>query len=133
MSVTYIPASVRREVRERAGNRCEYCGIHEDDTQFGCEVDHILSEKHGGETTLGNLALACFYCNRNKGSDIASVRSADDATLVRFFSPRADRWDDHFERADTGEIFPRTEIGRVTARIFGFNHEHRILERLALQ
>ena len=27
---------------------CEYCLIHEDDTVFGCEVDHIISTKHGG-------------------------------------------------------------------------------------
>ena len=133
MSVTYISAALRREVRERAGNRCEYCGIHEDDTQFGCEVDHVLSEKHGGETTPDNLALACFYCNRNKGSDIASILSADDTTLIRFFSPRRDRWSDHFEHHSSGRILTKTDMGRVTARIFGFNDEHRILERLALR
>jgi hypothetical protein len=25
--------------------------IHEDDTYLGCQVDHVISEKHGGETT----------------------------------------------------------------------------------
>ena len=66
MSVTYIPVTLRQAVRDRAECRCEYCHIHEDDTEFGCEVDHILSEKHLGKTVLENLALACFFCNRNK-------------------------------------------------------------------
>ncbi len=88
MSVTYISVALRQAVRERAANRCEYCRIHEDDTEFGCEVDHVLSEKHLGRTTLDNLALACFFCNRSKGSDLGSVLSADDPTLIRFFNPR---------------------------------------------
>ncbi len=42
---------------------CEYCLIHEDDTFFGCEVDHIISQKHGGPTEPENLAYACLPCN----------------------------------------------------------------------
>lgn len=30
-------------------------------------------------------------------------------------------------------IVPKTDIGRVTVRIFGFNAENRLLERQALQ
>ncbi|WP_395144698.1 HNH endonuclease [Armatimonas sp.] len=133
MSTTYIPLPLRREVRERARNRCEYCGIHENDTQFGCEVDHILSEKHGGLTITENLALACFFCNRNKGSDIGSVRDSDDPTLIRFFNPRTDLWETHFEEDSQIHIVGKTDIGRVTVRIFGFNAENRILERQALR
>ena len=44
MSQTYIPAEMRRLVIGRAGRHCEYCLIHEDDTYFGCEVDHVVSE-----------------------------------------------------------------------------------------
>ena len=73
MSETYISAELRRFVRARANAGCEYCGIAETDTWFGCEVDHIISEKHGGLTGPENLALACVTCNRAKGSDIASV------------------------------------------------------------
>lgn len=131
MSVTYISATLRRQFRERAQNRCEYCQIHEEETEFGCEVDHILSEKHGGSTVVENLALACFFCNRNKGSDIGSVRSSDDPALIRFFNPRIDSWEAHFERDSEFRIVGRTDIGRVTARIFGFNAEGRRLEREA--
>lgn len=58
MSSTHIPAEVRRAVVARAQGLCEYCLIHEVDTYFGCQVDHIISEKHGGATELENLALA---------------------------------------------------------------------------
>ena len=70
MSKTYISVALRRTVAKRANRLCEYCLIHEDDTYFGCQVDHIISEKHDGPTDESNLAYACLYCNRNKGSDI---------------------------------------------------------------
>lgn len=73
MSVTYIPAQLRRAVLHRADWLCEYCLIHEDDTFLGCQVDHIIAEKHGGITDFTNLALACTNCNRAKGSDIATL------------------------------------------------------------
>jgi 5-methylcytosine-specific restriction endonuclease McrA len=40
---------------------------------FDLEVDHIIVEKHGGETRLENLCCACLTCNRFKGSDIAII------------------------------------------------------------
>jgi hypothetical protein len=132
MSVTYIPAAMRRQVIKRAKNCCEYCGIHEDDTGYGCEVDHVVSEKHGGETIADNLGYACFFCNRNKGSDLGSIRSSSDLSLVRFFHPRIDDWEEHFVLQANMYIEPLTDIGRVTVRIFGFNAENRVLERLVL-
>src|SRR5580700_4800114 len=126
MSITHIPVAMRRLVRKRAGNRCEYCGIHEDDTEFGCEADHIIGEKHLGRTDPENLALACFFCNRNKGSDLGSIRSTDDPVFVRFFNPRTDDWSDHFEYDALLYIQPKTDIGQVTARILGFNAENRL-------
>jgi 5-methylcytosine-specific restriction endonuclease McrA len=54
---SYVRADVRREVYDRADGRCEYCLIHERDTFLGCQVDHIVSEKHGGANDASNLAL----------------------------------------------------------------------------
>lgn len=101
MSVTYIPAELRRQVVARAGELCEYCLIAEDDTFYGCEVDHIISEKHGGRTDFENLALACVCCNQAKGSDIGSIRW-ESQEFVRFFNPRTDCWADHFELVGIG-------------------------------
>lgn len=56
---TDVSQRLRRRVAERAYHVCEYCLIHEDDTFWGCQVDHIISRKHGGVTEPGNLAWAC--------------------------------------------------------------------------
>ncbi len=131
MSQTYIPAEMRRLVIGRAGRRCEYCLIHEDDTYFGCEVDHVVSEKHGGLTVVENLAYACLVCNRYKGSDLGSIL-VPSGDLIRFFNPRIDAWSDHFS-LDGVTIKPLTVIGQVTERIFRFNAIERLMEREALR
>jgi len=95
---SYVSAALRRLVAERAGRICEYCLIHEDDTFFGCQVEHIISEKHGGPTAEDNLAWACVFCNRYKGTDIASISST--GKLSRLFNPRLDRWSEHFAWRD---------------------------------
>jgi HNH endonuclease len=136
LSTTYISAELRRQVIVRAERLCEYCLIHEDDTFFGCEVDHIISEKHGGPTEADNLAYACLICNRNKGSDVGSiVPPLSSGLFSRFFNPRIDRWPEHFalDESDGITITPLTEIGAATTRIFAFNSSERLLERQALR
>lgn len=73
MSRTYISATLRRTVSDRAQNCCEYCLIPEMLALASHQVDHIIAEKHGGATTTENLALSCPLCNQAKGSDIASI------------------------------------------------------------
>ncbi|GAB4458321.1 MAG: HNH endonuclease signature motif containing protein [Armatimonadaceae bacterium] len=130
MSTTYIPAELRRLVKYRAKDCCEYCRIPEDATVNGCEVDHIIAEKHNEQTSEENLAYACFFCNRNKGSDLGSYKP-NTQDFVRFFNPRIDSWAEHFviDPTDHATILSLTEIGEVTARIFGFNDPNRIQER----
>jgi HNH endonuclease len=127
---SYVPAELRRMVAARAYGLCEYCLIHEDDTFLGCQVEHIVSEKHGGLTESLNLAYACVFCNRFKGTDLGTLDAAG-KNLVRFYNPRTDRWGDHF-RLDDARIVPLTDIGDATVRIFGMNAPDRILERREL-
>ena len=127
MSKTYVSVALRQLVRIRAKSLCEYCLIREEDTYFGCQVDHIISEKHGGSTQESNLAYACSYCNRNKGSDLGSI-VWEPQRFCRFFNPRTDRWTNHF-RLDGVRIAFLTTIGEVTARILDFNHVDRLIER----
>lgn len=129
MSTTYISAALRREVIARANYICEYCLIHEDDTFLGCHVDHIVSEKHGGLTISANLALACTFCNLRKGSDLGSLSAG--GVLTRFYHPRTDNWEEHFE-LQGAVIISLTDIGDVTARILRFNNSDRLLERQIL-
>ncbi|MBA2647884.1 MAG: HNH endonuclease [Pyrinomonadaceae bacterium] len=87
MSITYIPAAVRRLVVERAGNRCEYCLLPADVAFFPHEVDHVIAEKHGGKTEADNLAFSCWRCNRHKGSDLGSF-DPQTQNFSLLFNPR---------------------------------------------
>lgn len=91
---------------------------------LGCQVDHIISEKHGGATSAENLAYACTFCNWHKGSDIAS--------LVRLFHPRLDAWDEHFAVVSV-VIQARTPVAEATAHLLKFNTPEHLLEREALR
>ncbi|MDU9049880.1 MAG: HNH endonuclease signature motif containing protein [Candidatus Electrothrix sp. Rat3] len=125
----YINPDLRQFVAERAEHLCEYCLIHEDDTYLGCEIDHIISLKHGGISDADNLAYACTFCNRHKGSDVGSV--LNDTEFVRFYNPRQDQWSEHFHLEGLN-IRPLTSIGEATAKILLFNAEERLLERESL-
>lgn len=118
---------IRRRVGERAYLVCEYCLIHEDDTFWGCQVDHIISRKHGGSEELENLAFACACCNANKGSDIASL-AGNPPRVTRLFHPRRDRWLRHFHSAKEF-IEPVDDVGEATAKLLQLNHPNRIEER----
>lgn len=122
----WISAELRHAVASRANFLCEYCLIAEADAFYGCEVDHIISLKHGGVSDLENLTYACAVCNRAKGSDIGSISTTGEFT--RFFNPRTDKWNEHF-RVEEATIRPLTAIGEVTARILGFNESARVHER----
>src|SRR5712692_524060 len=73
MAQVYIPTALRRLVVERASGRCEYCGLSEALAFAPHELDHIIAQKHGGQTEADNLAFSCALCNKHKGSDVASV------------------------------------------------------------
>ncbi len=129
---TDITNSLRAEVARRAGHRCEYCLIREEDTGFPHQVDHIISRKHGGSSAADNLALAYIVCNRHKGGDVASI-DVDTGEVVPLFHPRRDRWADHF-RISGEHIEPlTTKVGRVTIGLLRLNAAERLSERRLLQ
>ena len=104
--------------------------LAEADAYFPHEADHIIAVKHGGTSTLENLAWACFDCNRFKGSDIASLDVVTQA-LVPLFHPRVHVWLEHFQLAG-GEIRPLTPIGRVTVALLKLNLPPRVEVRATL-
>ena len=126
----YIPEKLRVKVAERAQFRCEYCHRLEEDSFIKYQIDHIISRKHGGSTTLENLAYCCPICNNNKGSDIATVLQNEDV-LIRLFHPRKQNWLEHFEVSE-GLFIAKTEIAEATIKILDLNNINRILERLDL-
>lgn len=122
----WISHELRQTIAARANLLCEYCLVAEADTFYGCEVDHIISLKHGGSSEADNLAYACALCNRSKGSDIGSISRAGE--FARFFNPRTDRWAEHF-LLEHAVIRPLTTVGEVTAHILEFNNSARLHER----
>ena len=125
--MSYISASLRKQVTDRAESKCEYCQFPQALSFFTFEMEHVISEKHDGETVLDNLALACPPCNRAKGSDLGSIDYITQK-LTPFFHPRLQRWSDHF-RFENAAIVPLTAEGRVTTKILQFNSPDRISER----
>lgn len=111
-----VPDRLRRQVQERAQERCEYCLIHEADMYYPHEPDHVIAEKHGGSTSFENLAWSCFYCNRFKGTDLASIDPAS-GKAVFLFNPREQRWNRHF-RLNGALIEGITSSGRATVSFF---------------
>lgn len=130
MSKSYISASLRKAVYERADNLCEYCLISQVATFASHQIDHIIAEKHGGLTELNNLALSCTLCNQYKGSDLTSI-DPKTGKIVPLFHPRRDQWGEHFQVIE-GKIIPKTAKGRVTAKLLQFNTKERVEERQLL-
>lgn len=130
MSVTHIPAALRRLVVERANRRCEYCLLPANVAFFPHEVDHIIAEKHGGLTEADNLAFTCWRCNRHKGSDLGSF-DPQTGSFSFLFNPRKQLWTEHFTFKDT-EIFGLTVEGRTTAKLLQLNSNERRSERQRL-
>ena len=126
-----MEASLRKLVRERAGNRCEYCRIHQtQDPFFTFHIDHVIARQHGGKTEPENLCLSCYRCNSHKGPNIASIDPKTEE-IVRLFHPRRDSWADHFEWVGA-ILVGRTPIGRATAALLAVNHPDYVLLRESL-
>ena len=119
-----------RLVWQRARHRCEYCQIPQAYSTLTYEIDHILAKKHEGRTTLGNLALTCYYCNSYKGPNIAGIDPRS-RRLTRLFHPRRHNWSKHF-RWDGPILICRTVIGRTTISVLNINDPEAVAIRAAL-
>jgi hypothetical protein len=125
-----VNAQLRQLVADRAYHVCEYCLLHEEDTFWGCQIDHIISRKHDGASVPENLAWACACCNNYKGSDIATL-VGQPPRLSRLYHPRKDRWSDCFRLAGY-RIEPHNTLGAAIERMLQLNQDSRLRERAAL-
>ena len=123
-----VSAALRREVRARAGVRCEYCLMPEGLVLLGHQIDHIISLQHRGPTHSDNLALCCADCNGFKGPNLSSLDPGTDL-LVRLFHPRRDEWSAHFSLESDGWIRTKTAVGRVTEHVLRLNDPDRVEQR----
>lgn len=124
--------TLRQFVRDRAGRRCEYCGISEgDDFVLPFHVEHIRARQHGGSDDEENLALACHHCNLRKGPNLSGVDPQTDL-VVELFHPRRNRWSEHFNQIN-GVINGQSATGRATVIVLAMNQVDRVELRRAVQ
>lgn len=123
-----MEAQTRTRVRERAGNRCEYCQLHQDDSPLATlHIEHVIPKVHGGTDDLENLALACIDCNLHKGTNLTGV-DPETRQITNLFHPRRERWEEHFTW-DGNQIAGLSASGRTTVRVLQMNSEDQLALR----
>src|SRR5713101_9274932 len=126
-----MDAATRLLVRERAGNRCEYCRLPQDAVTLATfHVEHIIPRQHGGADDASNLALACHRCNLHKGPNLTGI-DPESGEIVPLFHPRQAEWHDHFAFAGP-MVVGLTSTGRATIRVLAMNAARRLELRLEL-
>ena len=128
-----ISRIVRRQVRDRACNRCEYC---QHPANYACApfvCEHVVPRARGAGSTLSELAWACPGCNSHK---YAKTHAPDPQTgrVVPLFNPRRQRWSRHFAWSeDSLSLRGRTATGRATVEALHLNRPELLNLRRALR
>ena len=120
MTSEHVSASLQRRVRERARDRCEYCGIAQEFQEATFHIDYVVPRVAGGETSIDNLALACVSCSLRKGPRRVAV-DLETAAEVALFNPRTQLWSEHLNLADDGRLVGLTPTGRATLTLLKMN------------
>jgi 5-methylcytosine-specific restriction endonuclease McrA len=127
-----ISSRLRKEVYERAKNRCEYCRTDSEISESPFDVEHIIPEVEGGATLLENLALSCHGCNLHKSRRINNIDPLS-GKIERLFDPRKDQWNKHFTWTDDYTILVGiTPTGRVTVDTLKMNRSGLVRKRRVL-
>ena len=117
-----IPSEVRQRVRERAGDRCEYCLSRQEYIMGRLHIDHIQPQSKGGSDAEDNLCLACELCNQYKWVQAEGV-DPQTGQIVNLFNPRQQKWTEHFSwRAGGTKILGKTACGRATVEALQLNN-----------
>ena len=117
-----MDAATREQVRRRAEDRCEYCGLPQEALPVAAfHIEHVIAKQHGGTDDLSNLALACFHCNQHKGPNLAGI-DPETAQMTSLFNPRTQLWREHFALQGI-EIIGLTPTGRTTVRVLAMNSD----------
>jgi hypothetical protein len=119
-----MDAATRAQVRDRAGERCEYCLIRQEHAETRHHVEHITAKQHGGADDPSNLALCCQLCNLHKGPNLTGIDPVT-GELTALFHPRRDVWGEHFEIRGA-RIVGITPAGRTTVYVLAMNAGHRL-------
>ena len=121
-----MDAALRDFVRRRAGHRCEYCHLHENDSDFlSFHVEHIVARQHGGTDDPEILCYAYSECNWAKGPNLAGML---EGKLYPLFNPRRQKWTRHFYWDHT-TLVGKAKTGLVTVQVLNINDPSRTMLR----
>ncbi|MBF0349647.1 MAG: HNH endonuclease [SAR324 cluster bacterium] len=121
MSNERVPAELRRIVMDRAQGCCEYCHSQSKFATQSFSVEHIIPVNKGGNSELGNLALACQGCNNHKYTRTEGTDPVGHQ-IVLLFHPRQHQWNEHFVwNHDCTLMIGLTPTGRTTIDILRLN------------
>jgi 5-methylcytosine-specific restriction endonuclease McrA len=121
---------IRRTVRDRAGDRCEYCRLSQSFDALPFQVDHVIAQVHHGASSLANLAWSCFDCNVYKGPNLAGI-DPETGRITPLYHPRNEKWDEHFRWAGAA-VIGTTPQGRATIDVLRINLPSRVEHRRLL-
>ena len=110
----YDAPFTRRNLFERDGHTCQYCG-----TSYGSDrlsIDHVRPRSKGGKTSWDNCVLACVRCNSAKGD-----QSLREAGLRLMREPKPPRWTPYLnlkrsEHLDSWTKFTKPARNRLVAK-----------------
>lgn len=75
----------RRNIYERDGYTCQYCGKHS--TSKDLNLDHVVPKSKGGKTSWKNIVTSCISCNSRKGN-----RTPKEANMSLLKKPVKPHW-----------------------------------------
>jgi len=122
--------AIRGLVRQRAGNRFEYCLHRQEHAETAHHVEHNVAKQQSGSDDPSNLALACTHFNAHKGPNVTGIDPSS-GIFVPLFDSRQDRWADHFTLRGA-LIVGLTPSGRATVSVLAMNARHRVNVRAEL-
>jgi hypothetical protein len=121
--------TLREQVERRASRRCEYCQAPQDICAYTFHLEHITPRSKGGEETLANYGLSCFFCNSSKGDHTTGI-DAETGREEPLFHPRRQKWNEHFEwTRNHTVVIGKTPIGRGTVNRLRMNNAARLAAR----
>jgi 5-methylcytosine-specific restriction endonuclease McrA len=127
-----IPRALRRLVRDRAGDHCEYC---RHPASYSCApfvCEHVLPRARGAGNSFSELAWACPACNSHK-YDKTNAQDPQTGRVVPLYNPRRHLWSKHFSWSeDFLLVHGSTATGRATVAALCLNRLERINLRRAL-
>jgi len=94
----------RRNLFQRDGHRCQYCGGQFRSDQLS--IDHVTPRSRGGPTSWENCVLACVRCNSRKGN-----RTPKQAGLRLLRAPRRPPWSPYLTLASDERLESWDQFG----------------------